>query len=120
MFLYLSLASHGFLGGDFEALFPRLVTSLTQDPGAELLFYGILEFERGLSIIIAGPLGGVLVRMGKANGVVEKVLYGRVGIFVGTVFLIVPIGGLGWVLRSRKLDENHEKALYEMVEQVES
>jgi len=117
--LFMFSITYGFLGGGFEALFPRFVTSLTKDPGAELLFYGVLEFERGLGIVIAGPLSGVIMSMAKADEGAERELYARIGVFIGTTFLIASIGGLGWLWRGTKGVESEEKINYEMMVQLE-
>lgn len=109
--------AYGLLGGGFEALFPRFVTALTEDPGAELFFYGLMEFERGLGIIVAGPLSGAIMGLAKVSGGGEGGLYVGIGMFAGILFSVASIGGLGWFWRA--VPEETEKLEYKIVQQID-
>jgi len=92
---------YGFLAGSFEALFPRFATAMTEDPDAELTFYGLFEFERGLGMVLAGPVSSVLVEnfafgvgfgLGKYMGLI---------IFVGSTLFVSSLAGTGWFFRHK-------------------
>jgi hypothetical protein len=92
---------YGFLAGSFESLFPRFATAMTDDANAELTFYGFFEFERGLGMVLAGPISSILIQkvadgtgygMGKYMGVV---------LFVGSALFVSSWSGLGWFVRRK-------------------
>lgn len=87
---------YGFLGGGFESLFPRFVTALTKDAAAELLFYGLFEFERGLGIVLAGPVSGLLVGKIVTIDSFGLGMYGGIVLFVGITLGIASVAGVGW------------------------
>ena len=92
---------YGYLAGSFESLFPRFATALTDNPAAELTFYGIFEFERGLGMVLAGPISSGLI-----GTLVDSRSYGLLKyqdtiLFVGSAFLIGSLAGVGWFFRGR-------------------
>lgn len=92
---------YGFLAGGFESLFPRFATALTDDPDAELTFYGMFEFERGVGIVLAGPLCSVLIGNSLDLTTYGVGRYEGIVLFVGTALFVTSLGGLGWFVRSQ-------------------
>ncbi|RDW77830.1 hypothetical protein BP6252_05883 [Coleophoma cylindrospora] len=91
----------GFMAGGFESLFPRFATALTKDPDTELTFYGMFEFERGVGIVLAGPICSGLMQ-----NEVDLTDYGvgrykSIVLLVGTALLVTSLGGLGWRFRGK-------------------
>jgi hypothetical protein len=94
--------SYGFLAGSFESLFPRFATALTDSPDAELTFYGLFEFERGLGMVLAGPISSVLIKQfGEGNGY-GMGKYAGIVVFVESTLFVSSWAGVGWFVRGRK------------------
>ncbi|KAL2066173.1 hypothetical protein VTL71DRAFT_2244 [Oculimacula yallundae] len=103
-FLHLTIFAllFGFTAGSFEALFPRFATALTEDPDAELTFFGFFEFQRGLGMVLAGPVSAALVG-GHVNVEGYGVeMYRGIVIFVGVCLVVCSFSGVGWFVRGRK------------------
>jgi hypothetical protein len=105
-FLSLSFfaTAYGFLAGSFESLFPRFATAVTEDADAEITFYGFFEFERGLGMVLAGPIGSILVQRFKDEST-DGYAGGRyvgIVIFVGVSLGVSSLAGIGWFLRQNK------------------
>ncbi|KAH6718038.1 major facilitator superfamily domain-containing protein [Leptodontidium sp. MPI-SDFR-AT-0119] len=91
----------GFTAGSFEALFPRFATALTDNPSAELTFFGFFEFQRGLGMVLAGPISSALIgRVVIEEGYgIER--YKGIILFVGSVLVVCSFSGVGWLLRGK-------------------
>jgi MFS family permease len=96
----------GFLGGSFESLFPRFATAMTSDPDAEITFYGFFEFERGLGMVLAGPISSVLVQRFKDSGAglgsYGGGVYVGIVVFTGITLGVSAFAGVGWFFRARR------------------
>jgi hypothetical protein len=87
---------YGFLAGSFESLFARFATASTDNPAVELTFY---EFERGLGMVLAGPISSALMET-----LVDARLYGllkyqEIVLFVGSALFVGSLAGVGWFFR---------------------
>jgi hypothetical protein len=94
--------SYGFLAGSFESLFPRFATALTDDPDAESTFYVLFEFERGLGMMLAGPISSVLIKRFAEGGGYGMAKYAGIVVFVGSALFVSSWAGGGWFVRGRK------------------
>ncbi|KAH7417975.1 major facilitator superfamily domain-containing protein [Cadophora sp. MPI-SDFR-AT-0126] len=92
----------GFMAGSFEALFPRFATALTDNPAAELTFFGFFEFERGLGMVLAGPISSALIGSVVIVGDYGIEKYKGIILFVGSVLLLCSFSGVGWLFRGKK------------------
>ncbi|PVH83628.1 MFS general substrate transporter [Cadophora sp. DSE1049] len=92
----------GFMAGSFEALFPRFATALTDNPAAELTFFGFFEFERGLGMVFAGPISSALIGRVVIEGDYGIEKYKGIILFVGSVLLVCSFSGVGWLFRGKK------------------
>lgn len=92
----------GFMAGSFEALFPRFATALTDNPAAELTFFGFFEFERGLGMVLAGPISSALLGRVVIEGDYGVEKYKRIILFVGSVLFICSFSGVGWLFKGKK------------------
>ncbi|KAH7370445.1 major facilitator superfamily domain-containing protein [Rhexocercosporidium sp. MPI-PUGE-AT-0058] len=92
----------GYMAGSFEALFPRFATALTDNPSAELTFFGFFEFQRGLGMVLAGPISSALIgRVVIEEGYgIEK--YKGIILFVGSILFVCSFSGVGWLFRGKK------------------
>ena len=92
----------GFMAGSFEALFPRFATALTDNPAAELTFVGFFEFERGLGMVLAGPISSALIGRVVIEGDYGVEKYKGIILFVGSVLLVCSFSGVGWLFKGKK------------------
>lgn len=72
-------------------LYCRFVTALTDKPAAGLWLYSIFEFQRGIGILVGGPVSGILAR-----NVHTAAKYENLILFVGIAFLVSSLGGLSY------------------------
>jgi MFS family permease len=50
----------GFFAGSYVVLYSRFISLLTTDSNTSIWLYGVFAFERGLGIVLAGPISGAL------------------------------------------------------------
>jgi hypothetical protein len=90
---------YGLFAGGYSVLYPRFVTTLTEDSATGLWLYGIFAFERGLGNVVAGPVSGLLLQ-GRSTGLSsDPSAYKPLIIFVGSAFIVSGFGGVGWAIR---------------------
>lgn len=75
---------------------------MTEDPDAEITFYGFFEFERGLGMVLAGPFASVLLGETVEVGVYGLGMYMGIVMFVGSVLFVSSLAGVGWFFRNRR------------------
>jgi uncharacterized protein YjeT (DUF2065 family) len=92
---------YGFFAGGFESLFPRFATALTDDPEEELTFYGLFEFQRGLGMVLAGPVSGLLIKSVVNVQMYGLEKYGHVVLITGTALILGSLAGVGWFFRGK-------------------
>ncbi|KAF7185165.1 MFS transporter asaE [Pseudocercospora fuligena] len=55
---------YGFFGTGYTALWGRMGTKISDDPSAAFAAFGLLNLGKGIGNVLAGPIGGGLVRRG--------------------------------------------------------
>lgn len=90
--IFFSLA-YGVFAGGYTALYGRFLTTLSSDQGTGLWLYGLFALERGVGIVVAGPVSGGLIQ-GDGSSMES---YDGLVLFVGIAFAVSCLSGLGWV-----------------------
>lgn len=52
---------YGFFGAGFTAIWARITSSVTNDVGTAPVVFGLLNLQKGLGNVLAGPIGGALI-----------------------------------------------------------
>ncbi|KAF1988144.1 MFS general substrate transporter [Aulographum hederae CBS 113979] len=90
--LSLFAAIWGLFAGSYDVLFARVCSVLSTDPDAAITLYGFLSFERGVSVLLEGPISDALLGV-DAEG------FGRYHALIQLAawcMLASSLGGLGW------------------------
>ncbi|KEQ92819.1 hypothetical protein AUEXF2481DRAFT_42503 [Aureobasidium subglaciale EXF-2481] len=100
---------YGFFAAGFTALWARMTSSMTSDPAASPMVFGLLNFQKGVGNVLAGPTGGLLVA--GQQEVSEPQRYRPVILFTG-VCLLASFGVmcLGWLKRLTVMLEERPQA----------
>ncbi|KAI4715573.1 major facilitator superfamily transporter [Aureobasidium sp. EXF-10727] len=82
---------YGFFAAGFTAIWARITSSVTDDVGTAAVVFGLLNFQKGLGNVLAGPIGGVLVdvRGGMGSGVYRWVIVFTGACMAGSSCLIL-------------------------------
>ncbi|KAK5957933.1 hypothetical protein OHC33_001123 [Knufia fluminis] len=95
---------YGFFGAGYTAMWARMVTSVSEEPGASQAMFGLFCAGKGVGNVLAGPISAGLLGMGRGgSGGYASGRYMGVVIFTGAC-LVLSTGSLGAVhLRRLKL-----------------
>lgn len=79
---------YGFFGAGYTATWARMGTAITAEPSAAFAAFGLLNFGKGVGNVLAGPIGGALLKR-----TAETVEYGTgryeiVVLFTGTCMIV--------------------------------
>ncbi|KAJ8611511.1 hypothetical protein MRB53_037918 [Persea americana] len=86
--LILFAAVYGFFGPGFTALWGRISTATTDDVTAGPLVFSLLCFQKGVGNVLAGPIGGSLVRGRQSSeSLSTPTSYHEIIIFTGACML---------------------------------
>jgi MFS family permease len=93
----------GLFTGGFTSLWARFNMSLSSDKATQEFAYGLLATQRGLGIVLAGPISTALFRMGSDVALpATRHMYGPLTLFVFACTIMASFGGLGFVLPKEK------------------
>lgn len=86
---------YGFFGAGYTAMWARMGTSVSSDPNAAFAAFGLLNFGKGVGNVLAGPIGGALLRNTISTGRYGVGRFDTVVLFTGSCMVFSAIAMLG-------------------------
>lgn len=97
---------YGFFGAGYTALWGRMGTKISSEPSAAFTAFGLLNLGKGVGNVLAGPIGGALLKHGVATGEYGAGRYEEVILFVGSAMVlsagIIAVQNLGTTYSATK------------------
>ena len=79
---------YGFFGAGYTATWGRMGTSVSSEPNAAFTAFGLLNFGKGVGNVLAGPIGGALVRPIFRKSAYGVLRYEDVVLFTGSCMVV--------------------------------
>lgn len=83
---------YGLSAGGYSVFYGRFIMELSDDKDKAMWLWSFFEFERGIGIVIGGPISGMMV-----DNVMEGSSYGLVILLTGVFMAISSLSIIGWV-----------------------
>ncbi|PIA91005.1 Monocarboxylate transporter 4 [Cercospora beticola] len=93
--LFVFALIYGFFGAGYTAMWARMGTSVSSDLNAAFAAFGLLNFGKGVGNVLAGPIGGALLRNTISAGRYGVGRFDTVVLFTGSCMVISAIAMLG-------------------------
>lgn len=79
---------YGFFAAGYTATWARMGTRISREPTAAFAAFGLLNFQKGIGNVLAGPIGGSLLRNAVEVGSYGAKMYEVVILFTGSCMLL--------------------------------
>lgn len=80
--------TYGFFAAGYTATWARMGTRISREPTAAFAAFGLLNFQKGVGNVLAGPIGGFLLTNVVEVGNYGAKMYGVVILFTGSCMLL--------------------------------
>nr|POE51775.1 monocarboxylate transporter 12 [Quercus suber] len=82
---------YGFFGAGYTALWGRMGTKISSEPSAAFTAFGLLNFGKGIGNVLAGPIGGSLLRNSVKAGGYGTGMYEKIVLFTGSAMVLSAV-----------------------------
>jgi predicted MFS family arabinose efflux permease len=82
---------YGCFGAGYTALWGRIGTKISSEPTAAFTAFGLLNFGKGVGNVLAGPIGGALLKHSVVVGDYGAGKYEKVVLFVGSAMVLSAV-----------------------------
>lgn len=81
----------GSFGAGYTALWGRMGTKISSEPTAAFTAFGLLNFGKGVGNVLAGPIGGALLKNSVVGGEYGAGTYEKIVLFTGSAMVLSAV-----------------------------